>query len=160
MHFSRVEQWLVFVFASVIAVGTAGRWLLTARAVPLLRPAPVEAKGSEVPATPPPEPVLEPPPTLDLNGATRDELVSLPGIGPALAERIVAYREAHGPFDDLSALLAVRGIGPATLRKLAPHVHVTAGAGPAGSGGAQPPGDGAGTAPREGSDCSPSVDGR
>ena len=39
------------------------------------------------------------------------------GIGPARAEAIVAYREAHGPFQSVDDLLLVQGIGEATLNK-------------------------------------------
>lgn len=49
---------------------------------------------------------------IDINGATADELVGLPGVGPAIAERIVAYREANGRFSTFEDLEAVSGIGP------------------------------------------------
>lgn len=52
---------------------------------------------------------------LNLNSATAAELEALPEIGPALAQRIVDYRAAHGPFATLDDLLEVSGIGPATL---------------------------------------------
>lgn len=61
---------------------------------------------------------------LDLNRATVEELQELPGIGPVLAERIVAFREEHGPFRSLEDLLQVPGIGEATLEALRPHVAV------------------------------------
>lgn len=48
---------------------------------------------------------------LDLNSATREELVALPGIGEALADRILAYRQTYGPFTDVSQLMDVSGIG-------------------------------------------------
>ena len=54
-----------------------------------------------------------------VNSATAAELESLPGIGPALAQRIVDYREAHGPFADLAALEDVSGIGPVILERIA-----------------------------------------
>ena len=53
-----------------------------------------------------------------INSATTEQLQSLPGIGPALAERIIAHREANGPFADLAALDEVSGIGPAMLEQL------------------------------------------
>jgi competence protein ComEA len=55
---------------------------------------------------------------IDLNRATAPELVRLPGIGPALAERIVTDRESRGPFSSPEALLRVRGIGPKTLDRI------------------------------------------
>lgn len=57
---------------------------------------------------------------LDLNRATRAQLESIKGIGPTLAERIIAAR----PYSSTDALLKVRGIGPATLRKIQPYVTV------------------------------------
>jgi len=55
---------------------------------------------------------------IDVNHAGAAALESLPGIGPSLAAAIVAYREAHGPFLSVDALLDVPGIGPATLDKI------------------------------------------
>jgi competence protein ComEA len=49
---------------------------------------------------------------LNLNTADAETLQVLPGIGPALAERIVAYRWEHGPFQTVEDLLRVPGIGP------------------------------------------------
>ena len=46
-----------------------------------------------------------------LNTATKEELESLPGVGPVLAERIIKYRQTHGPFQAKSDLLEVVGIG-------------------------------------------------
>jgi len=48
---------------------------------------------------------------LDINRADADALQALPGIGPALARLIVAYRAAHGPFRESGDLLRVPGIG-------------------------------------------------
>lgn len=48
---------------------------------------------------------------ININTATVAELQRLPGIGPALAARIVAYREAWGPFRRIEDLLEVPGIG-------------------------------------------------
>ncbi len=55
---------------------------------------------------------------VDINAADEAELQTLPGIGPALAERIVAYREAHGRFQYLYELTNVKGIGIATFEAL------------------------------------------
>jgi competence protein ComEA len=56
---------------------------------------------------------------VNLNTATGAELDSLPGIGPVLAERIVAYRTAQGPFASVDALDDVPGIGPTIAAGLA-----------------------------------------
>lgn len=53
-----------------------------------------------------------------INSATVEELDALPGVGPALAERIIAYRELNGPFTALEDLDHVEGIGPALLADL------------------------------------------
>ena len=56
---------------------------------------------------------------LNLNTASAAEMAdALPGIGPVLSERIVAYREANGQFVRSDQLMAVAGIGPTTFEKL------------------------------------------
>ena len=55
---------------------------------------------------------------LNVNHATAIELETLPGIGPALARRIVADREAQGPFATIADLDRVPGIGPALMARL------------------------------------------
>jgi competence protein ComEA len=52
---------------------------------------------------------------LHLNQATAPELELLPGIGPSLAQKIIDYRDEHGPFGRVEDLLDVSGIGPAKL---------------------------------------------
>lgn len=59
---------------------------------------------------------------VDVDRAAARELEALPYIGPALARRIVASRDSLGPFGSLEALGRVKGVGPATLRRLAPLV--------------------------------------
>ena len=63
-------------------------------------------------------------PVLDLNTATVEELDTLPGIGPALAARIVAYREEQGRFRRVEDVIDVRGIGPKVLQGFADRVAV------------------------------------
>ncbi len=64
---------------------------------------------------------LGPEETLDLDRAGAREIERLPGVGPALARRIVADREANGPFGSLAALDQVPGVGPALLAAIRPH---------------------------------------
>ena len=56
--------------------------------------------------------------TIHLNQATAEQLQALPGVGPALAERIISYRDEHGPFRSVDQLAEVNGIGEAKLAKL------------------------------------------
>lgn len=61
---------------------------------------------------------------VSLNRAGVAELDRLPGIGPALARRIAAFRDSIGAFRQVQELEAVPGIGPALVRKLTPHISV------------------------------------
>ncbi|MBK8248352.1 MAG: helix-hairpin-helix domain-containing protein [Gemmatimonadetes bacterium] len=61
-------------------------------------------------------------PRVDPSAASLEELTRLPGIGPAMARRIVEEREARGKFASLEDLHRVRGIGPAMSARLAPYV--------------------------------------
>ncbi len=59
---------------------------------------------------------------VDMDTASAELIETLNGIGPALAERIVAHRDSFGAFGSLGGLRRVRGIGPALSAKLAPQV--------------------------------------
>lgn len=86
----------------------------------------VSAVGEPAPATAP-GPVADAAAgagPLDLNTADAAALDALPGIGPVLAGRIVAWREEHGRFRSLEELAEVEGIGPALVERLAPSVRV------------------------------------
>jgi len=61
---------------------------------------------------------------VNVNTASADELQYLPRVGPALAGRILEFREANGPFEAIDELVAVRGIGETSLENLKPFVAV------------------------------------
>lgn len=61
---------------------------------------------------------------LDLNRAGWAELLQLPGVGPKLADRIVAYREANDGFARIEDLERVEGVGPRLLERVAAYVYV------------------------------------
>ncbi len=67
---------------------------------------------------------LAPGEKLDPNSAPAEQLARLPRIGPGIAQRIVAHREAHGPFRALSDLAGVPGIGPVLFDAIAPHINL------------------------------------
>ncbi|MGH7855828.1 MAG: ComEA family DNA-binding protein [Candidatus Binatia bacterium] len=60
---------------------------------------------------------------VNVNTATEEELVALPGIGPSKAKAIIEYRQAH-PFQSVEELMNVRGIGEHTFETLKDKVHV------------------------------------
>lgn len=71
----------------------------------------VGASGAAAPAAP-----------VSINSATLEQLETLDGIGPSLAQRIIDYRTAHGGFRSLAELDQVSGIGPARLAALQGHI--------------------------------------
>lgn len=66
--------------------------------------------------------VLPDPAPVNVNTAAAEELETLPGIGPALARRIVEYREVNGPFERKEELTAVSGISWETLAGLEDYI--------------------------------------
>ncbi len=114
---------LVLLVASLIRVG----W--EARPVPPLLPPDTSAYATLLPAVDAAvadearrRVPLAPGERLDPNRVDAVELARLPGVGPALAERIVAHRELRGWIPTAEALLEVPGIGGATLDRLRPHL--------------------------------------
>jgi len=59
---------------------------------------------------------------VDLDHASEREIEALPRVGPALAHRIVVHRDSFGPYGSMNALRKVKGMGRATLERLAPLV--------------------------------------
>lgn len=61
---------------------------------------------------------------ISLNKASKNELLELPGVGPAVADRIIADRREHGPFKHVEDLKRVKGIGSKKFEKLRKYLHV------------------------------------
>jgi competence protein ComEA len=101
--------WLVIglLAAAIVVAG----WL---RARRVLVPAPDEGR-------PPPTRPAWPDMRIDVNTAPVAELDLLPGVGPRLAERIVADRQAHGPFVTVDELSRVRGVGERLVDRVRPY---------------------------------------
>lgn len=59
---------------------------------------------------------------ISINEADSNDLESLPGIGPTLAQRIIEYRHEHGSFTTVEELKNVRGIGEKLFQKILPYV--------------------------------------
>ena len=64
---------------------------------------------------------------VNINTASAEQLQMLPRVGPALAGRIVEFREANGAFRSVDEIIAVKGIGESSFEKLHPYI-VTSGA--------------------------------
>jgi len=76
----------------------------------------------EVPAADPAAPGVASDGRIDLNTADLSALDTLPRIGPAIAQRIIDWREANGPLSSVDDLLSVSGIGPKMVEALRPLV--------------------------------------
>jgi competence protein ComEA len=126
------ERRALWIGVGILVVVSLARFGWEARPIPPVLPLDLSAYASLVPAveqavaeetrrrTP-----LAPGERIDPNRADAVELARLPGVGPALAGRLVEAREAQGWFLSADDLLDVSGIGPATLARLRPHLDIT-----------------------------------
>ena len=117
--FNRQEQLALLFLAGALLVGS-GVALFDYWHPSTLEEFQVLPRAVEPP--PPAVPVGEAggPPLVHLNTATAAQLETLPGIGPKMAERILRFRQQHGPLRRLEELEKVQGIGSRTLEKLRP----------------------------------------
>jgi competence protein ComEA len=105
----RLDQAVAAVFLVLALAGIAGHWLwqgrMQGRLIEIDRAEPIAIDFK-----------------IDINRADWPELCLMPGIGEQLSQRIVAEREAGGPFRDVDDLRRVRGIGPKTLEGMRPYL--------------------------------------
>ena len=73
---------------------------------------------------------------VNINTATRTELIQIPKVGEKMADRIIAFRKANGPFTRIEELMNVKGMGEKTFLSI--RGHLTVGNQRQGSGAAQP----------------------
>jgi competence ComEA-like helix-hairpin-helix protein len=124
---SAAERRALILLLSLGLVGQGVRWWLT-------RPGDAPGEIQLLTALPPRNPAahrdsvlalsrpLGPTERIDVDRASAAELARLPRVGLALAKRIVADREAHGPFGGPAGLDRVSGVGPGLLAALGPHL--------------------------------------
>lgn len=94
-------------------------------ALPTTQDAPPVQRSADPGATPQRyERKAEPTEPININSAGLDALQTLPGVGPATAQKILDYRRDHGPFQSPDDLLNVKGIGPKKLEKMRAYVRV------------------------------------
>ncbi len=137
LAFTRQETLAIAFLAVALLIGQAVRWYRSS-AAPDVRATDYSAldsefvarardvsgsvaRGGESPKAARAQPA---PGSVDINTATAEQLIALPGIGPVTAEKIVAFRDENGPFETAEDLLQVRGIGEKKLARIRVYLHV------------------------------------
>jgi len=126
--FTPSEQRAILFLLSTFGLGMAVWWYRAGQAPPEINPAELAAFENFLRVAPADsihsqeqtQITAAAPARIDLNAATHNELVRLPGIGPVMAQRIIDFRAANGAFKRLQDLRKVKGIGAKTYEKLAP----------------------------------------
>jgi len=85
--------------------------------------APALSAQSKAPA---PKPAATAAAPVNLNTATAEQLATIPGVGPRMAERIIDYRQKNGGFKKIEDLMNVSGVGEKSFLKMKPLITVTA----------------------------------
>lgn len=111
---------LVFTLGFFLGRNLVRPAVLTARVTPAVEtmPASLPTEPSVPGTTGIPEPAFP----LNINTASAEELTFLPGIGEVMARRIVDWRDANGPYEALTDLLEVEGIGEHRLEQILPYI--------------------------------------
>jgi competence ComEA-like helix-hairpin-helix protein len=125
--------------ALLALAGAGARWLLAPRSGAAPGDVRLDARGAAEPSsgalraaarrTAELARPLRPGERVDLDRADVTEITRLPRVGPALAQRIVAWRTERGPFGGLARLDSVPGIGPALLDAIRPYAEFSGGFG-------------------------------
>jgi competence protein ComEA len=128
LSITRQEGLAVITLAGLFLLGLGVRHVQEQRVPPVQVDSLVARTGAPGPADSTRRAAGPAPPSpenpVPLNGASRERLQALDGIGPALSERIVRYRSTQRPFQRVRELRRVDGIGPKTLADLRPVVTV------------------------------------
>ena len=62
--------------------------------------------------------------SININTATKEELIAIPGIGDKISDRVIIYREEHGGFKNIEDIMNVKGIGKKKFEKMKPYITV------------------------------------
>jgi competence protein ComEA len=104
-------------FRTVLTLAVVAVAMVASPAVVLAQDKPAASRAAAKPASTTP---------VNINTASAAELEGLPGIGAAMAARIVEYRQKNGPFKKIEDLMNVRGLGEKNFLKLKPQLTLAA----------------------------------